>query len=144
MQYEGETALHAACEHGHVDVATLLLHHGALVDSQDKVRLLYVSMLNMVCHSQDKSCIVFYSRTKLSSPTYMYTHTHTHTHIVSVMGFSSINYFVCFATTNILTFVCILQPPFRHSMVGQPLILLLRRTTLMWLKLFLLLVHSMG
>ena len=46
----GETALHAACEHGQVDVASLLLHHGAVVDSQDEVRLLYVSMVNMVCH----------------------------------------------------------------------------------------------
>ena len=46
----GETALHAACEHGHVNVANLLLQNGAVVDSQDKVRLLYVSMMNMVCH----------------------------------------------------------------------------------------------
>ena len=44
MQYEGETALHAACEPQHVDVASLLLQHGAVVDSFDKVRLLYVSM----------------------------------------------------------------------------------------------------
>ena len=44
MQYEKGTALHAACEHGHKDVAYLLLHHGAVVDSQDKVGLLYVSM----------------------------------------------------------------------------------------------------
>ena len=50
MQYRKETALHAACEDGHVDVATLLLHHGAVVDSQDWVRLLYVSMVNVVCH----------------------------------------------------------------------------------------------
>ena len=55
MQYQsfissGGTALHAACEHGHVDVATSLLQHGAVVDSQDKVRLLYVSMVNMLCH----------------------------------------------------------------------------------------------
>ena len=50
MQYSGETALLAACKHGHVDVASSLLHHGAVVDSQDKVRLLYVSMVNMVCH----------------------------------------------------------------------------------------------
>ena len=49
-RYDGETALHAACEHGHLDVANLLLHHGAVVDSQDNVRLLYVSMVNMVCH----------------------------------------------------------------------------------------------
>ena len=47
---DSETALHAACVHGHVDIASLLLHHGAVVDSQDKVRLLYVSTLNMVCH----------------------------------------------------------------------------------------------
>ena len=45
-----ETALHAACKHGHVHVASSLLHHGAVVDSQDEVRLLYVSMVNMVCH----------------------------------------------------------------------------------------------
>ena len=45
------TALHAACKHGHVHVASLLLHHGAVVDSQDKVRLLYVSMVNIVCHT---------------------------------------------------------------------------------------------
>ena len=47
----GETALHAACEHGHVDVANLLLQHGAVVDSQDEVSLLYVSVMimNMVC-----------------------------------------------------------------------------------------------
>ena len=45
-----DTALHAACEHGHVDVASLLLQHGAVVDSQALVRLLYVSMVNMVCH----------------------------------------------------------------------------------------------
>ena len=50
MQCGEETALHAACEHGHMDVASLLLHHGAVVDSQNKVRLLYVSMVNMVCH----------------------------------------------------------------------------------------------
>ena len=42
MQYGGETALHAACKHGHVDVASLLLHIGAVVDSQDEVRLLYI------------------------------------------------------------------------------------------------------
>ena len=48
----GVTALHAACEHGHEDVASTLLHHGAVVDSQAWVRLLtlYVSMVNMVCH----------------------------------------------------------------------------------------------
>ena len=46
----GETALHAACKHGHVDVANLLLQKGPVVDSQDKVRLLYVSMVNIVCH----------------------------------------------------------------------------------------------
>ena len=46
MQYEEETALHAACKHGHDNVASSLLHHGAVVDSQDKVRLLYVSMVN--------------------------------------------------------------------------------------------------
>ena len=45
----GETALHAASVHGHVHVATLLLQHGAEVDSRDEVRLLYVSMVNMVC-----------------------------------------------------------------------------------------------
>ena len=50
MQRRGKTALHAACEHGHVDVASLLLHHGAVIDSQAEVRLLYVSMVNMVCH----------------------------------------------------------------------------------------------
>ena len=54
------------------------------------------------------------------------------------------NCFVCFATTNIITFVCILQQPFPHRVVGQPLILLLTNTTLMWLKFFLLLVHIMG
>ena len=46
----GETALHAACKLGHNDVASSLLQHGAVVDSQDQVRLLYVSMVNMVCH----------------------------------------------------------------------------------------------
>ena len=46
----GETALHVACRHGDVDVASLLLCHGAVVDSQDEVRLLYVSMVNVVCH----------------------------------------------------------------------------------------------
>ena len=47
-----DTALHAACEHGHVDVASSILQHGAVVDSKDRVRLLYVhvSMVNMVCH----------------------------------------------------------------------------------------------
>ena len=47
----GETALHAACKHGHISVATLLLQHGAVVDSEDKVRLLYtcMSMVNTVC-----------------------------------------------------------------------------------------------
>ena len=53
----GETALHVVCEHGHVHVATLLLQHGAVVDSQDEVRLLYVSMVNMVCHR--KVCSVW-------------------------------------------------------------------------------------
>ena len=47
---DGETALHVACKHGHIDVASSLLQHGAVVDSQDKVRLLYVSMVNMVFH----------------------------------------------------------------------------------------------
>ena len=46
----GETALHAACKHGHKDVASSLLQHGAVVDSRDQVRQLYVSMVNMVCH----------------------------------------------------------------------------------------------
>ena len=45
-----ETALHAACKHGHDDVAFSLLKHGAVVDSQTWVSLLYVSMVNMVCH----------------------------------------------------------------------------------------------
>ena len=49
MQRRG-TALHAACKHGHVEVASLLLHHGAVLDIKDKVRLLYVSMVNMMCH----------------------------------------------------------------------------------------------
>ena len=42
MQYRGETALHAACKHGHMDVASLLLHHGAVVNIKDKVRLLCI------------------------------------------------------------------------------------------------------
>ena len=50
LMQNDETALHTACKHGHVDIATLLLQHGAVVDSQDWVRLLYVSMVNMVCH----------------------------------------------------------------------------------------------
>ena len=50
MQYEEETALHAACKHGYVHLASLLLKHGAVVDSQDQVRRLYVSMVNMLCH----------------------------------------------------------------------------------------------
>ena len=50
MQGVGETALLAACARGHVNVAASLLHHGAVVDSQNKVRLLYVSMVNNVCH----------------------------------------------------------------------------------------------
>ena len=42
MQDEnGETALIQACAKGHVNIATLLLQHGAVVNYQDKVRLLY-------------------------------------------------------------------------------------------------------
>ena len=44
------TALHAACEHGHMDVASILLQRGAVVNSRDKVRLLYVFVVTMVCH----------------------------------------------------------------------------------------------
>ena len=51
MQIREETVLHAACRRGHVDVASLLLQHGAVVDTQDEVRLLYRSMVNMVCHT---------------------------------------------------------------------------------------------
>ena len=36
MQRRGKTALHAACEHGHIDVASLLLHHRAVIDSQGR------------------------------------------------------------------------------------------------------------
>ena len=35
-----QTALHKACESGHVEVAAVLLRHGANVDKKDKVRLL--------------------------------------------------------------------------------------------------------
>ena len=38
----GCTPLGAASQSGHVDVATVLLQHGAVVNYQDKVRLLYV------------------------------------------------------------------------------------------------------
>ena len=37
---DSDTALHAACKYGHMDVADLLLQHGAEVDSHDTVRLL--------------------------------------------------------------------------------------------------------
>ena len=43
MQDEnGETALIQACDKGHVNITTELLQHGAVVNYQDKVRLLYV------------------------------------------------------------------------------------------------------
>ena len=38
----GQTAIIAAVGNGHLDVSTLLLEHGAVVNYQDKVRLLYV------------------------------------------------------------------------------------------------------
>ena len=38
----GWTALMGAVANGHLDVSTLLLEHGAVVNYQDKVRLLYV------------------------------------------------------------------------------------------------------
>ena len=44
LQYRKETALHAASEYGHVNVASSLLQHGAVVNSYNYVRLLYVSM----------------------------------------------------------------------------------------------------
>ena len=72
----------------------------------------------------------------------------THTQTWKFNGILSITIanscFVCFATINILHFVCVLRHSFLHRMVGQPLTLLLTVTTLMWLKFFLLLVHSMG
>ena len=40
IQNNRETALHAACKHGQIDVATLVLQRGAEVDTQDEVRLL--------------------------------------------------------------------------------------------------------
>ena len=55
MQDEnGETALIQACDKGHVNITTELLQHGAVVNYQDKVRLLYVHgqhgmWLRMVC-----------------------------------------------------------------------------------------------
>ena len=36
----GATALVVACERGHVDVARLLIERGAVIDYQNKVRLL--------------------------------------------------------------------------------------------------------
>ena len=43
MQDErGETALFAASAHGHLETATLLLQYGAVVNYQDKVRLLFI------------------------------------------------------------------------------------------------------
>ena len=41
MQHQ-QTALHMACESGHVVVAATLLIHGANVDKKDRVRLLCV------------------------------------------------------------------------------------------------------
>ena len=46
MQKGRETALHAACNFGHVNVASILLQDGAVVDSPNNVRLLYVSIVN--------------------------------------------------------------------------------------------------
>ena len=43
MQNEyGETALFAASTEGHLQTATLLLQHGAVVNYQNKVRLLFI------------------------------------------------------------------------------------------------------
>ena len=43
MQDElGRTALFASSQEGHFDVTSLLLQHGAVVNYQDEVRLLYV------------------------------------------------------------------------------------------------------
>ena len=36
------TALHMACASGHVEVATILLKHGANIDKEDWVRLLCI------------------------------------------------------------------------------------------------------
>ena len=41
MQYQ-RTALHMACERGHVEAAATLLKHGANVDKRNRVRLLCV------------------------------------------------------------------------------------------------------
>ena len=38
----GQTALMGAVYNRHLDVSTLLLEHGAVVNYKDKVRLLYV------------------------------------------------------------------------------------------------------
>ena len=43
MQNElGNTPLHAVCAEGHLDVATVLVQNGAVVDFENKVRIFYV------------------------------------------------------------------------------------------------------
>ena len=42
----GNTALSLACEGGHVETARILLDHGANVDYQNKVMLLYLNIVN--------------------------------------------------------------------------------------------------
>ena len=50
MQEEGNctTALHLACGNGHKAVAELLIHNGAYVNYQDKVRHLYTCVYVVV------------------------------------------------------------------------------------------------
>ena len=47
LMQDGETALHWACENGHVEVATALLKQGASIDEKDKVRLLHVNIVSV-------------------------------------------------------------------------------------------------
>ena len=65
MQYK-ETALHMACERGHVKVAATLLKNGANVDKEDKVRLVcpYMHACMHLIHECMHACMHAWSDTE--------------------------------------------------------------------------------
>ena len=83
-KHEGQTALHVACQNGHLDVIKYLLTRGAKLEVEVSGSRAYeCTTRTHTCthtHTHTHTYGHTHAHTRARAHTHTYTHTHTHTH----------------------------------------------------------------